>query len=200
MGTGAGTQLYWFIGRGSGIVAYILLTLSIFLGIALSRRWHSPNWPRLIVDAAHHWLTTTFYVFVGIHTLMMLLDPFAKFNLADVTIPFYSSYRTLWLSLGIIAAELGLAMGASVFVRRWIGYRTWHILHGLAYPIFAFSLLHAIGTGTDRGTLWAQALYGGSVILILGAIVWRTERSPRLQAAFVVGSLLLAVTVFHFTA
>ncbi|HET8626223.1 MAG TPA: ferric reductase-like transmembrane domain-containing protein [Thermomicrobiales bacterium] len=169
----AGTQLYWFVGRGSGIVAYLLLTAIVTLGIALSRRWHAPAWPRLVVHELHRWATITFYAFLGVHTLMMLLDPFIGFSVADVTIPFVSGYRTLWLSLGIIAGELALALGASVLVRDRIGYRAWHLLHGLAYPIFLLSLLHALGTGTDTRTPWALALYGGSLALVLAATAWR---------------------------
>lgn len=182
MTSGAGTQLFWFVGRGSGIVAYVLLTLSVTLGIALSRRWHARTWPRVVVHEAHRWLTLTFFLFLGIHVVMMLLDPFAQFTLADVIVPFVSQYRTLWLGLGIIAGELGLAIAASVWVRRWIGYRAWHILHGLAYPIWLLSLLHALGTGTDTGTFWAASLYGGSAVLVLGAVAWRTLRFPKLLA------------------
>lgn len=191
------TQLYWYIGRGSGIVAYLLLTLSVVLGIALSRRWHSPGWPRLVVHEAHRWATLTFYLFVAIHVTMMLLDPFAGFSVTDLLVPFASSYRPLWLSLGIVAAELALAIGASVWVREWIGYRTWHILHGLAYPIFVASLLHGIGTGTDSGTLWAILLYGGSAFAVIAATVWRTARLPQTRAAMLATSAGLLAIVFH---
>jgi predicted ferric reductase len=191
----AGTHLFWYVGRGSGFVTYILLTLSIVLGIALSRRWHSESWPRLVVHEIHRWMTLTFYLFLGVHVLMMLLDPFINFSLADVLIPFASSYRTLWLSLGIIGGELALAIGASVWVRDRIGYRLWHALHGLAYPIFVVSLLHGIGTGSDTGTSWATLIYSGSIFLVLAATAWRTARSPKLQAAVVAGSFILALAL-----
>ena len=176
------THLFWYVGRGSGIVAYLLLTASVVLGILLSRRWHSESWPRLVVHETHRWATITFYIFLGMHVLMMLLDPYINFSLADVLIPFASSYRTLWLSLGIIGGELALAIGASVWVRDRIGYRTWHILHGLAYPVFLFSLLHGIFTGTDTGTFWMTVLYFGSGLAVIAATVWRTAWAPQLQA------------------
>jgi predicted ferric reductase len=173
MDNSAGTHLFWYVARGSGFVAYTLLLLSVTLGVALSRRWHAPAWPRLVVDGMHRWLTITFYLFTLVHVVTMLLDPFAKFSVADVLVPFASSYRTFWLSLGIIAAELGVAVGASVWVRRWIGYRTWHVLHGLSYPIFVMSLLHGLLTGTDTHALWAAAIYGGSIALLVGVTGWR---------------------------
>lgn len=180
MSSAAGTQLYWFVGRGSGIVAELLLTAIVVLGIALSRRWHAAGWPRLVVHELHRWVTLTFYFFLGVHVLMMLLDPYVGFTVADVTIPFVSGYRTLWLGLGIVAGELAVASGASVLVRDRIGYRAWHLLHGLAYPIFVMSLLHALGTGTDTRTLWAGLLYGGSAALVLAATAWRLAPARRL--------------------
>ncbi|HEX3721702.1 MAG TPA: ferric reductase-like transmembrane domain-containing protein [Nitrolancea sp.] len=176
-------SLLWYVARGSGIVAYLLLTASVVLGVALSRRWYSSNWPRMVVDATHRWLTITFYLFVVIHVLTIWLDPFAHFSLLDTVVPFAGSYRPFWVSIGIIAAELGLAIGASVWVRRWIGYRAWHILHGLAYPIFVLSLLHGLGTGTDTRTSWAMSIYIVSVILVVGATAWRTATVPRTRTA-----------------
>jgi hypothetical protein len=182
--------ILWYVGRGSGIVAYVLLTASIVLGIALSQRWHAPRWPRLLVDGAHRWITITFYLFIVVHVVTILLDPFTHFAVPDVVVPFWSAYRPLWMSLGIIAAELALAIGATVWVRSRIGYRTWHVLHGLSYPIFAATLLHSIGTGTDTKTLWATALYGSSVVLVVGATIWRTARQPALRRVTVAASTL----------
>lgn len=177
----ARTQLFWYVGRGSGIVAYLLLTAGIVLGIALSKHWTSPRWPRLVVHEAHRWINLTLYLFLVIHTLMMILDPYISFTLVDVLVPFASTYRTLWLSLGIIGAELALAIGASVLIRDWIGYRAWHILHGLSYPIFVAATLHSLGTGTDSRTPWAAFLYGGAVGIVLAATVWRISSSFRLR-------------------
>ena len=175
--------LLWYVARGSGFVAYLLLTASVVLGVALSRRWYSASWPRMVVDATHRWLTITFFSFVVIHVLTIWLDPLAHFSFLHTVIPFAGSYRPFWVSLGIIAAELGLAIGASVWVRRWIGYRTWHVLHGLSYPIFAMSLLHGLGTGTDTRTPWAMSIYSVSLILVLGATAWRTSSVPKTRTA-----------------
>jgi sulfoxide reductase heme-binding subunit YedZ len=188
-------QLFWYIGRGSGIVAYLLLTASIVLGVSLNRRWYAARWPRLVLHECHRWVTLTLYAFLGLHTVTMLLDPYIGFTLADVTIPFVSAYRTLWLSLGIIAAELSLAVGASVLIRDRIGYRVWHILHGLSYPIFVFSLLHGLGTGTDTGAWWAAILYCGSLCAVLAATAWRVLPTSRLQLVGVAGSCVAALAV-----
>ena len=170
----AAPSLWWFVARGSGMVAYVLLTAAVIVGIALSRRWHSAIWPHLMVERVHRWLTSTLYAFLLIHTVAIWQDPFTHFRLVDVLVPFASTYRPVWLSMGIVAAELGLAIGASALLRRWIGYRVWHVLHLLTYLLFPLSLLHALGTGTDTRMTWATFLYVWSVLLVLGALIWRT--------------------------
>lgn len=192
MGTANAPSLFWYVARGSGITAYLLLTASVALGILLSRRWPGAGraLPRLVVDGAHRWLTLTFYLFVIIHVVALLFDPFTHFGLADLVVPFVSNYRPLWLSLGIVAAELGLAVGASVWVRRWIGYRAWHGLHLLTYLIFPLSLLHAIGTGSDTKTLWGALLYGGSTVLVMALLIWRTSALPGWRRVAVTASLV----------
>ncbi|HEU5423753.1 MAG TPA: ferric reductase-like transmembrane domain-containing protein [Nitrolancea sp.] len=188
-------SLTWYVARGSGIAAYLLLTLSVAAGIALSRRWHGRTLPRLVVDGWHRWLTLSFYLFVALHVVTLLLDPFTKFQAPDLLVPFFSDYRPLWTSLGIIAAELGLALGASVLVRRWIGYRAWHILHGLTYLLFPLSLLHGLGDGSDSRTVWALALYAGSALLVLAAVAWRAADSPRWRLPAVTAGAVVTVAI-----
>ena len=188
-------SLTWYVARGSGVAAYLLLTLSVVVGIALNRRWYGRRLPRLVVDGWHRWLTFSFYLFVVIHVITLLLDPFTKFHLADMLVPFHSSYRPVWLSLGIVAAELGLALGASVFVRRWIGYRAWHALHGLTYLLFPLSLIHGLGTGSDSKSTWALLLYAGSALLVLGAIAWRSAESPRWRVPALSFSTVVAIAI-----
>lgn len=186
---------YWYVGRGSGIVAFLLLTLVIVLGIALSRRWHNPRWPRVVVHEAHRWATTMFYVFVVIHVAFLLLDPFFPLTVREVLVPFLHPYRPLWFGLGIIAAELALAMGASVFLRGRIGYRAWHAMHTLAYPIFVAALLHGVGTGTDSSTWWMSVLYGGSASAVVAATVWRLVPRVRVQLPLTVASVLAIAVI-----
>ena len=187
---------YWYVGRGSGIVAYLLLTVVVVLGIALSRRWHGASWPRFVVFEAHRWATITFYLFVAVHVAFLLLDPFFGLTPVDVAVPFLNHYRPLWFGLGIIAAELAVAVGASFWVRDRIGYRAWHALHGLAYPIFIASLLHGVGAGTDTGTWWASLLYGISTCAVVAATVWRMVRPLRARVALMTASVVAVAVLF----
>ena len=45
--------LTWDVARVGGLIGYLLLTLAVVLGLALSRRWQRPRWPRLITNERH---------------------------------------------------------------------------------------------------------------------------------------------------
>lgn len=181
-----GTQasLLWFVARGSGMVAYLLLTATVVLGIAVSRRWYNAEWPRLVVEGAHRWFMLIFSVFLVVHIATLVLDPFSHISFGDAVIPFAGTYRVFWVGLGVVAAELVVAIAASVLVRRWIGYRLWHALHLLTYLLFPLSLLHGIGTGSDTGTSWTTLMFAVSVGLVAAALTWRVReaRVPDLVA------------------
>jgi sulfoxide reductase heme-binding subunit YedZ len=163
----------WVFARAAGFVSLVLLSLTVALGIALTLRWRSRQWPTFVSDGLHRYLGTVFFVFLTVHVVTILLDPFTKFSLADVLVPFKSSYRPLWMGLGICAAELALALGLSVHLRRWIGYRTWRILHYGTYATLPVAFLHGLGSGTDSATWWGTAIYAACGLPIACLVVVR---------------------------
>lgn len=173
MNTATTVNTTWLIARASGWVAYVLLTAAVSMGLALSKRWFSQRFNRIAVADAHTWITLLFYVFIVVHVVTDLLDPFTKFNLFDVLVPFHSAYRTLWLTLGIVGAEVAFALGITVLIRQWIGFKVWHGLHMASYVLFFMSLLHGLGTGSDTTTTWGTAIYAASAVLVIGLTLWR---------------------------
>ncbi len=167
----APTSPLWYFARASGFVTLLLLTASVSLGIVVSRRGRSPKWPLFVTDGLHRYLSMVFLVFLTIHVVTIWLDPFTHFSLTDVLVPLASGYRPLSMGLGIAAAELGLAIWISSYLRRWIGYRIWRAIHFLTYAIFALTLIHGIATGTDSGSAWSLAIYVGCAGVV-GAMAW----------------------------
>jgi predicted ferric reductase len=194
----------WDVARAGGLVAYVLLTASVVLGLALSMRWQTPKWPRLITNDMHSYLTLLSFVFIGVHGLAVWIDPFTHFGWQDILIPFATSYRTAWVAAGIVGLYLMLAVWISTQLRPRIGYALWRRLHGLTLVVYLFSTVHGLGTGTDSKQAWALALYAGSVLLVgtllirrlltpIGAQGHTHPRLAALAAAVVAGSLLWAV-------
>jgi hypothetical protein len=168
----------WDVARAGGFTAYILVTLAVALGLALTLHWQSPHrWPRLINTELHNFLTLLSLVFTGVHVLAVWLDPFTRFGWNEIFIPLASHYRPLWMALGIVALYLGIAIGISTWLRPLIGYRWWRRLHTMTLLAFALVTVHGIATGSDTRTWWGVAIYASSVLLV-GVLLWRRLSAP----------------------
>jgi hypothetical protein len=163
----------WDVARAGGFTAYVLLTLAVAIGLALSVHLQSPRWPRIINSELHNFLTLLSLIFVGVHVLAVWIDPFTRFGWNEVFIPLVSYYRPLWMALGIVALYLGLAIGISTWVRPWIGYTWWRRLHVFTLLSYALVTLHGIATGSDTQTGWGVAIYAASVALVGGLLFRR---------------------------
>ena len=161
----------WDVARAGGFTAYVLLTLAVIVGLALSTQIQSPGrWPRIINSELHNFLTLLSTIFLGVHVLAVILDPFTHFGLNEILVPLASHYRPEWMALGIVALYLGIAIGISTLLRKHIGYKWWRKLHVLTLAIFALATIHGIGTGSDTQTPWALGIYLVSSVLV-GALL-----------------------------
>jgi hypothetical protein len=200
MGLTIDHTISWEIARVGGLVAYVLATASVVLGLLLSLGVRSPKWPRFITNELHRFLSLLTLVFVAIHTLAVLVDPFTAFTPSEVLVPFVAHYRPLWIAFGIVSGYLVLAVWASEYVRGRIGYAWWRRFHFTSFVVFALGLLHGVGTGSDTREWWALALYGVTLGAVVSLIGWRLVRA--LDAAWrdaAVGALAIlhaAVAIF----
>lgn len=164
----------WDVARAGGFTAYILLTLAVVAGLALSTQLQSPKrWPRLINNELHNFLTLLSTIFLGVHILAVVLDPYTRFGWNEILIPLASHYRPIWMALGIVGLYLGIAIGISTLLRKRIGYSWWRKLHVLTLLIFVLAAIHGIGTGSDTQTWWALGIYGVSYITVGGLFIRR---------------------------
>jgi predicted ferric reductase len=169
----------WDIDRAGGLTAYVLLTLSVVIGLALSLHWQSPRWPRLINNELHNFVTLLALIFTAVHVLAVWIDPFTNFGWRAVFIPFATSYHPLPMALGIVGLYLGLAVGLSTWIRPWIGYAWWRRFHYVTLLLFALVAIHSITLGTDSKTPWVIALYAVSCALVAGLVVLRIVKSTQ---------------------
>lgn len=154
----------WDVARAGGLTAYVLLTAAVIVGLALSLKYQSPRWPRLINSEWHNYLTLLSTVFLGVHVLAVAVDPYTHFGLTEILVPLASHYRPFWMALGIVGLYLGIAIGISTLIRPLIGYKVWQRLHVLTLVVYALATVHGIFTGTDTLTWWGWALYVCSIV------------------------------------
>jgi DMSO/TMAO reductase YedYZ heme-binding membrane subunit len=94
------------------------------------------------------------------------------------TVPFGSSYHTVWLGLGTLSFELGLAVGLTSLARRVIGVRLWRLVHWLAYACWPLAVVHAVGTGTDGHSTWLLGITIVCCGAVLTCLAWRLVAAP----------------------
>jgi methionine sulfoxide reductase heme-binding subunit len=171
-------QLLWYTTRGAGAVSLILLSAVVVLGLLARLRVEARGWPRFLSAAVHRDLALMTLVFLLLHIVTAVVDPFTHLGIAAAVVPFGSYYRTVWLGLGTIAFELLLAIVATSLLRHHIGVRTWRAIHWLAYACWPVALLHGIGTGTDSTALWMLVIDIVCVAAVLSALAWRALAAP----------------------
>ena len=172
-------SILWYTTRGAGAVTLILLSAVVVLGILSNLRVQSPSWPRFLTTGLHRNLALMTLVFLALHIVTAVVDPFTNLGWAAAIVPLSSSYRTFWLGLGVISFELLLAIVATSLVRGLIGHRVWRAIHWLTYAAWPVGVVHGIGTGTDTLAAWMLAITAGCVAAVGGAIVLRLSAGSK---------------------
>ena len=90
----------WYATRATGVMALVLLTATVLLGVATAAGAELPGIPRVITGALHRNLSLLVMVFVAGHVLTTVLDSYTSIGLTAAFIPFGSPYRGFWLGLG----------------------------------------------------------------------------------------------------
>lgn len=187
--------LTWDVARVGGLMAYVLTTASVLIGIGLSLKWRSPTWPRFVTNELHRFVTLVALVFVGAHTLAVAIDPFIGFTPLEVLVPLASHYRPVWVALGIVAAYLAIAVYLSEKIRSRIGYDWWRRFHFLAFLVFVMATLHGLGTGSDTRAAWAVVMYAICGLSVIGLLTLRLLPTKASAGHPLVAAVMVLVTV-----
>ena len=170
-------RILWYTTRASGAVALILFSAVVILGVIARMRVESRMWPRFLSAAVHRDLSLVAVVFLLLHIVTGVVDPYTHLGIVAATVPFASYYRTFWLGLGTVAIELLIAVLVTSLARRWIGHRVWRAVHWLAYASWPIAVVHSIGTGTDSSSAWMLAILIVCIGAVVGAALWRFSAS-----------------------
>jgi methionine sulfoxide reductase heme-binding subunit len=167
------TTLLWYVARGTGVTALVLLTISMVLGIVTSVRWSSARWPRFVTQAVHRNVSLLALVVMALHITTVIVDGFAPIGWKDAFVPFLSGYRALWLGFGAIAFDLVLALTVTSLLRHRIGARTWRVVHWLSYLCWPLVVIHGFGAGTDAKLSLVLVASIACVAAVVLAVWWR---------------------------
>jgi methionine sulfoxide reductase heme-binding subunit len=183
----------WYASRATGVVALLLLTAVMLLGILVNRQGRLPGLPRFGATSLHRSVSLLAVAFVAVHVATAIADPFVSIGILASVVPFVSPYEPLWLGLGAVSLDVMLALIVTSLLRARIGRRTWRAVHWLAYVSWPVAFAHSIGSSTDMQRGWLLYLAIASAAAVAAALAWRVSRAlratpPALRAAEVLTS------------
>jgi hypothetical protein len=161
------SQIWWYITRSAGLVAYLLLWFSTAWGVAVPSKIFSPKLTEAFTFEFHQHLSWLALGFTGLHFAVLLVDRNEPFSLVQTLIPFTSTYRPLWVGIGVIGMYLSLIVSMTYYLRRRIGIRAFRAIHLLGFAAFVGAALHGWFAGTDSGLLSMKVLYGVSFLSVV---------------------------------
>jgi methionine sulfoxide reductase heme-binding subunit len=170
------SPLDWYTARAAGVIAYLLLSFVVVLGTTMASKASLRRWPQFALEDVHRFAGLLVGAFVTIHIATIAIDSWLPFSVASLAIPLLARYRPIWVALGIVAAELLLALAVTNHYRRRLPYRFWRRAHYLNFAVWGAATLHGIGSGTDRNAPWLLAVCSLAVAAVAIAITTRLLR------------------------
>ena len=172
--TDPGQHLFWIASRSLGVVALLLVALSVGLGLVMATRSVKGAGPRARVKQLHEATALAGLLAIAGHGLALLGDTYLHPGLAGIAIPFTTSYRAFWTGLGIAGGYLAAILGLTYYFRSRIGPNLWRRMHRWTLGVYVLGVIHTVGAGTDAGTPWLIGILiaTGAPIALLTASRW----------------------------
>ena len=174
-------QVWWYVARSGGIVAWVLVTLSVLWGLILSTkvisRRGAPAW---LLDL-HRWFGATSIVFTAIHLIGLVADSYVYFGWSELFVPMASDWQPGAVAWGIVAFYLLIAVEVSSLMMRRIPRKLWRYIHWTSFAVFFMGSLHGLQAGTDTSNRLYVWVGLASVQLVLFLTVVRLAAQRRFK-------------------
>jgi predicted ferric reductase len=165
-------QIWWYVTRASGIIAYLLLWFSTILGLAVTSKYLDGMLDRLFTYDFHEFISLLSVGFTLLHVVVLMLDQYMPYSLAQILVPFISPYRPFWVGVGVIAFYIILLVTITFYLRNKIGTRSFRAIHVLSLVGYIGVTLHGYFSGTDTALPSMQILYQVSGLAVLFLTVY----------------------------
>jgi sulfoxide reductase heme-binding subunit YedZ len=177
------THGWWLAGRASGLVALVLITISVGLGLAMAGKvMRRPGLSRKLL-AIHEYTALAGLIAIAVHGITLLGDPWLNPGLSGIAVPFSIGFRPVAVALGIVGGYLAALLGLSFYLRKRIGPRLWRKAHRATVVVYVLSLGHALTAGTDATTVWFRWWVLMTAPVIGGLFVYRMVAGAAKRAA-----------------
>ena len=174
---------FWLISRSSGVVALVLVAVSVLIGLTLAAGLGGPPQRRRALVAFHEQTALAGLIAIAIHGAALIGDGFLKPGITGITIPFVIDYRPVYVGTGIIGGYLAAFLGLSFYARKRIGGKRWRNLPRATPVVYVLGLIHTLGAGTDAQSSWLQAFMLATAVPAAGLLAARIRKSKHKQPA-----------------
>lgn len=175
-------QLMWFVSRSSGIVAWVLVTLSVCWGLFVSTKAVAKaSTPAWLLDL-HRYLGGLAVIFTAVHLAGLVGDNYVYFGWAELFIPMASDWQPGAVAFGIIGFYLLIAIEVTSLAMKRLPRRVWRWVHRSSFILYFVATYHAIAAGTDSGNVWFRmaALSSVNVVAFLTVVLILASRKAAL--------------------
>jgi methionine sulfoxide reductase heme-binding subunit len=176
---------WWLASRASGIVALLLVTASVLLGLGMATRMLRRRGITPMLAPVHEQLALAGLVAIAVHGITLLGDRWLHPGLAGIVVPFALPYRATYTGIGVLAGYLAALLGLSFYIRGRIGAKRWRVLHRLTSLVYVMAMVHTVGAGTDAGARWLRLtlILSGAPVLFLLLVRLLPERRASAKPA-----------------
>jgi methionine sulfoxide reductase heme-binding subunit len=174
-----GTQVLWYVSRGTGLVLLVLLTAVVVLGVAVRASWGGERVRRFVVEGVHRNLALLSVVLLVVHVVTAIADPFVHIGWLATIVPFTSAYRSLWIGLGTVSVDVLLLVIVTSLFRRHMHQRGWRVVHWLAYLAWPLAFVHSLYAGDDTRLDAVAALDWCCLATVLAVLAARLVAGTR---------------------
>lgn len=161
----------WYLTRAAGFVAFVLLWLSVCIGLLQSGGFFRGITSPLANLDLHAYASVASLYATTFHVVILLFDRYVTFTLAELLIPFHSKFEPALVGLGSLAFYIALGVTVTTYLRAKLRPLLWRAVHLTSLAAFGLALAHGALLGTDTGSPMASFLYrfcGLSVLVLAG--------------------------------
>lgn len=176
-------QIWWYVARSGGIVAWALVTLSVCWGLMLSTKAAArATQPKQLLDL-HRFLGGLSVTFTGVHIVGLVADGYVHFGWLEILVPWASEWKPTATAWGVIAFYLLVTVELTSLWMKRLPKAVWQHIHRASFGLYVFATVHGLQAGTDTGNAWYQISMLASINVVAFLVIVLILARRKAQAA-----------------